>query len=120
MNKLIHLIVMLLSVSSFAFVPHMKPATAIKRTHPLQVSKHYPSENSEFDVKIGPDHHLIDVDHKKLEQLDHIVEVHEVEVDAMSVMALTFISLSFFLFVMANMSDIGLNGLLASFQNKFS
>ena len=123
MSKLIHLIFMLLSISSFAFVPHVKSVTAITtRTHPsiLQVSRRYPSEGTEFDVESGPDHHLIDVDHQKLDQLDHLVEVHEVKVDAMNVMALAFLSLSFFLFVMANMSDIGVNCLLASLQNKFS
>lgn len=119
MSKLLHLIIVLLSVSSFAFIPHTKLVSTKTRTHPLQVSKRYPSEGSEYDVKIGPGHHLIDVDHEKLEKLDNLVEVHEIKVDAITVTALTFLSLSFFLFVIAN-SDVGLNGFLASLQNKFS
>lgn len=53
-----------------------------------------------FDIDKGPGHHLIDVDHKDLEDLgDKSVEVHEVKVDATTLTLASFGFLALFLFV---------------------
>jgi hypothetical protein len=62
---------------------------------------HYPTEGKMFDIDKGPDHHLIEVDHKDLENLgDKSVQVHEVKVDAVSITLATFGILALLLFAL--------------------
>lgn len=114
------LLLLFFTVPSYGLVLHINPVHTRHLTPSLGVRKRYLSEDSEFDIKVGPDHHLIEVDHKKLDQLgDHLVEVHEVNVDAMNVTAVLFITLALTLFVLAN-TDSVFSGSIASLQNTFT
>ncbi len=67
-----------------------------------QRKKHYPSEGKMFDIEKGPDHHLIEVDHKDIENLgDKSVNVHEMKLDAVDITVASFAFLAFVLFYVA-------------------
>lgn len=77
---------------------------------------HYPSAGSMFDITQGPGHHLINVDHNKLDDMgDKTVNVNEMKLDAVTVtfFSFTFLALCVFVFVFVD----GGVGLIARFQN---
>lgn len=80
---------------------------------------HYPTAGGIFDISRGPDHHLINVDHDKLNDLgDKSVNVHEMKLDAVTVTVATFgfLALCFFVFVFMDGGG-GLSNLIARIQN---
>lgn len=85
----------------------------------------YPTAGGMYDISEGPGHHLINVDHDKLHDLEEIksVNVHEVEVDAVTVTFVSFITVALFLITLAFVEDgnkEGLNSLIARIQNFMS
>ena len=78
----------------------------------------------EWDAEHHPHHHLVDADHDKLHDItDHPVSqlnvnVHEMDLDAVTITALCFaaIAINFMLFAHV---DSGLGGFVASLQNTF-
>lgn len=69
-----------------------------------------------FDITQGPGHHLINVDHNKLDDMgDKTVNVNEMKLDAVTVtfFSFTFLALCVFVFVFGD----GGVGLIARFQN---
>jgi len=63
-------------------------------------------------------HHLIDVDKDKLDDLgDKSVQVHEMELDPVTITALCFAAIAINFMVFAHWGDAGLGGLVASISN---
>lgn len=62
---------------------------------------HYPTAGGMYDISEGPGHHLINVNHDKLEDVEKLkkqsVNVHEVEVDAATITMICFGTLALFL-----------------------
>ncbi len=80
---------------------------------------HYPTAGGIFDISRGPDHHLINVDHDKLDDLgDKSVNVHEMKLDAVTVTVASFgfLALCFFVFVFMDGGG-GLSNLIARIHN---
>ena len=79
---------------------------------------HYPTAGGMYDISEGPGHHLINVDHDKLDDLgDKSVNVHEVQLDAVTVTFLSFAFLALSFFVFAFSAAGGLNNAIARIQN---
>ncbi len=90
--------------------------------NPTRIYKHYPTEGETFDVSEGPHHHLIDVDKESLRELALVnkknsVQVHEMDVDAMNVMAACLATAIIFLFFVAAMDNDAITSALATWKN---
>ena len=74
-----------------------------------------------YDISKGSDHHLIDVDHNKLDDLgDKSVNVHELQLDAITVTFFSFAFFSIFLFILAFVDYSDMINLVARVQNSFN
>ena len=82
---------------------------------------HYPTEGGMYDISEGPGHHLINVDHDKLHDVEEMksVNVHEVKVDAVTVTFASFASLALVLFLLAFSDEGDLGNFIARVQNYF-
>ena len=139
MRPLVLRIIVLTSlvVPAVAFAPSLKPAALIVGSKPTCLAastlerergKHDMFTVSrgpeEWDAEHHPHHHLVDADHEKLHDItDHPisqlnVNVHEMDLDAVTITALCFaaIAINFMLFAHV---DSGLGGFVASLQNTF-
>lgn len=97
------------------------------------------TKHSTFHVEKGPEyvddkfdpmhtlhHHLIDVDHEKLADLElraqnawKPVEVHEVDVDPVTVASMLFVSTVLVLFLFGQTDGAGISGFVARLSNTF-
>mmetsp|Transcript_32965 Transcript_32965/g.71341 ORF Transcript_32965/g.71341 Transcript_32965/m.71341 type:complete len:138 (+) Transcript_32965:142-555(+) len=119
-------------VPALAFAPHRLAGATSTRTelhsstlerekgvHDMYTITRGPEE---WDAEGHPHHHLVDTDHEKLHDLkDHPVsqldvEVHEMNLDAVTITALCFAAIAINFMLFANM-DTGLGGFVASLQN---
>ena len=101
-----------------------KPSSPTKRA-PSRLYTNVPRYQSDehgglFDITEGPHHHLIDVDKVSLEEQrvlkeKNSVQVHEMQLDSINVMAVSFGIMIFVLFVLA--SDTSMAGQLATLKN---
>ena len=104
-----------------------KPSSPTKRSASMlytNVPRYQSDEDGKlFEITEGPHHHLIDVDKVSLEEQRVLkekkkVQVHEMQLDAINVMAVSFGIMIFVLFVLA--SDTSVAGQLATLKNFFS
>ena len=137
MRSLVLRIIVLVStvVQVVAFAPSLNSASIVASRTSLATStlerergKHDMFTVSrgpeEWDAEHHPHHHLVDADHDKLHDItDHPVSqlnvnVHEMDLDAVTITALCFaaIVINFMLFAHV---DSGLGGFVASLQNTF-
>ncbi len=93
-------------------------STPIGDTRSKSQNMHYPTSGGMYDISEGPGHHLINVDHDKLDNLEErqSVNVHEVELDAATVTLVSFGTLALILFVLAFTEEGGLFSLVERFR----
>ena len=124
-----------LIVPTLTFAPHRLAAvrtTALTELHSSTLERQKGVHDmytvsrgpEEWDAEGHPHHHLVDADHDKLHDLtDHPVSqlnvnVHEMQLDAVTITAFCFAAIAINFMVFTHM-DTGLDGFVASLQNIF-